>query len=203
MRSRLAFTAVIGAAVAGCAGSASTWRPADARPAPAVVQRLLRGITDDISAISHRYPELSRWHLRHVHRMGFVYEFQCKAVRPRIGKPYTRFGRRGCWLTANVFRPEPDPGPRQMTTTRKSCGLVSICKPIPDLGLVVHAYLRTGDAPSDGLVEEIRRIFTERIGALQEKREDPSSAARTESAASVPTQTSCSGSSKSSFTRER
>ncbi|MHC4249908.1 MAG: hypothetical protein ACYS9X_12340 [Planctomycetota bacterium] len=106
--------------------------------------------------------------------MGLLYEFRCKVVRPRLGKPYTRFGRLGCRLIVNVFRPEPDPGPRQMTTMRRPSGLISICEPISDLDLVVDAYLRTGDAPSDGIAKEIRRIFTERIGALQGKRADPS-----------------------------
>ena len=106
--------------------------------------------------------------------MGFRYEFRCKTVRPHPGKPYTRFGRHGCWLTVSVFRPDGEPLPRQMGGPPRPGGLISICEPIPGLDLVVTAYLSTGSATSDGFVEEIRRIFTERIGALQEKRAAPS-----------------------------
>jgi hypothetical protein len=175
MRSRLALTAAIGAmAVAGCAGSRSSWPPVDTRPAPAVVQRLLGGITDDISAVSHRYPELSRWHLRRAHRMGFVYELRGRGVRPRLGKGYIGFGRHGCLLSVSVFRPVTEPGPRQMRAPPIPGELISIREPVPGLDLVVLAHLSTGEVTSDGFAGEIERIFTERIGALQEKRADPS-----------------------------
>ena len=205
MRLRLGRIAIMTVAVGGCAGSRSTWRPADARPAPAVVRSLLQGIADDITAVSHRYPELSRWHLREAHGMGLRYEFRCKTVRHQTCMPIRRFGGHGCLISVWATRRLLDRNKMltRVTTPGEQRSKTWIFEPIPNLELTIQARIETGSRTSDGFMAEMIRITRKHLDIVKKEGADPSSAARTVSAVSVPPQTRDSGSRSSSFTRER
>ncbi len=178
MSIRLAMVVAVGASAGGCARS--VWAPrrltAKAHPAPAAVQSLLRGIADDISAVSHKYPELSRWHLRQAHGMGFRYEFRCKTVRHRTCMPLRRFGRHGCHLSAWVTRSLLDRNKMltRVTTPGEQESKTWIFEPVLDLDLTVQARIETGSRTSDGFMAEMTRIIGKHVSALQEERAGPS-----------------------------
>jgi len=175
MKPRLALTAVIGAtAIVGCAGARSTYRPPPPRPVPAAVTRLLKGITEDISAVSHKYPELSRWHLRKVHGMILSYAFR---YRPPHSKRYPdpRIGRHGCLVSVRVTRGLLD---RNSIQTRafpqgEKRNETWIFEPIPDLELTVQARIHAGSRTSDGFMAEMIRITRKNIDIMK-KSADPS-----------------------------